>query len=77
MSRREWQGKEKGGGRGKGKEKYVLSRYREPTLMPHLLVSLTDLTQIEADCLGVIDTPFSPSSVCTTKYPKLAIFKEV
>lgn len=53
----------------------MLSRHCKLMRIPHLFVSLTDLTQTEVDCPGAINTSLRPYSVCMTKHPTLATFK--
>lgn len=72
MSRRD-EGKKR---EGEGREKRcMLSRHCKLMQIPHLFVSLTDLTQTEVDCPGAANTSLCPCFICTAKYPKLAIFK--
>ena len=51
----------------------MLSRHCRLMLIPHLFVSLTDLTQTEVDYPGATNTSLRLCFICTAKYRKLAI----
>lgn len=67
MSRRDVGKKREGEGREK---RCMLSRRCKLMQIPHLFVSLTDLTQTEVDCPGAANTSLCPCFICTAKYPK-------